>query len=190
MSHSAKQIVWWTLLAFAGASVAGGEALPVSDPTTPTQDLEPSACLPAWTLQCQTSDTWSNDGAGSTDEVTSYSCVPGHDETGPEYTYSFTTPRTDAVTLDLVELLADLDLFVLTAPGGVCSGANCIAYSVNPDVLPESITFTATAGESYFFVVDGYQDAESPYRISVTCALIFQDGFESGDWSAWSSQVP
>jgi hypothetical protein len=191
VSHPAKQIVWWALLALAGASAAGGVGdVPVSDPTLPTHGREPSACVPAWTLQCQTWDVYSNYGPGSTDEVTSYSCWPTNSETGPEYTYSFTTPSTDAVTLDLVDLLADLDLFVLTAPGGVCSGANCIAFSVNSEVFPESITFTASAGVEYFLVVDGYEDAESTYRISASCSLLFRDGFESGGTGAWSAVWP
>jgi len=35
---------------------------------------------------------------------------------------------------------------------------------------PEQVTFTAEAGKSYYFIVDGWQSGDSgPFDISVTC---------------------
>ncbi len=141
---------------------------PQSDSPAASDGGKASTCEPGWALECGGTDAWSNDGAGSTDSVPDYSCVPWP-ESGPEFTYSFVSPATTQVTVELTNLSADLDLFVLTAPGGVCSGSNCDAFSTSSGLAPETVSFTASGGDEYFFVVDGYADSVGSYQVAVTC---------------------
>ncbi len=142
---------------------------PPFDAATDTDGTRASSCVPAWTLECGDSDSWANDGEGGTDVELDYACIPWP-ESGPEFTYSFSSPATTQVTVDLTDLSADLDLFALSAPGGVCSGSNCDAFSASSGLASESLTFTASAGEAYFLVVDGYADSVGSYQIAVSCA--------------------
>jgi hypothetical protein len=85
-------------------------------------------------------------------------------ESASEYTYEFTAPANSTVEVALSELNGvDLDLFVLDGSSGVCNEDNCSTYG-NLDA-----SFSAVAGQTYFFVVDGYNGATGSYDISVTC---------------------
>jgi len=122
-----------------------------------------ATCSSAWTLSCGGSDSWSNDGAGSTNVISSYGCVTWN-ESASEYTYEFTAPANSTVEVELSGLNGvDLDLFVLDGSSGVCNEDNCTTYG-NLDA-----SFSAVAGQTYFFVVDGYNGATGSYDISVTC---------------------
>ena len=99
-----------------------------------------------------------NGGAGSTNAVSSYDCMPSWDESGPEYTYAF-TPRTGGnFMVTLSNMTADLDVFVFDAapPGGTCVAAGNVRA-----------TWSATAGQTYYIVVDGFGGAQSDYTIAL-----------------------
>ncbi|MFH2005549.1 MAG: DUF4215 domain-containing protein [bacterium] len=136
-----------------------------------TCHAEVPTCTAGWSLSCGGSDFWNNGGAGSTDVFDSYSCG-GWDESGPEYAYTFVANQSAAVTVDLSGMTGDLDVYVLSNTGGMCDANNCLAYGDN------QATFTATAGQSYFIVVDGYQGAVSDYTIDLTCVGTAQPGDE------------
>ncbi len=149
------------------------------------------ACVPAWSLSCPSDlNSWISDGSGSTDLIENYSCnslsYPGN-----EYAYSFTSPDRRLVEVTLTGLSADLDLFVIE--GADCSATSCIADSTAGGSGDEHIVFTAHAGIPYRIVVDGYAGASSTYTVELNCfdeLLIFEDGFESGGTTLWSSTTP
>jgi hypothetical protein len=104
---------------------------------------------------------------------------------GPEVYYSFTTPETKIVTVDVTvdDPAQDLDLFVLDQG---CDASSCVARSTEPHGVVtdggvvdehEHARFAAAAGTDYRIVVDGYLDRRdalsrgtSGYTISVTCS--------------------
>jgi hypothetical protein len=120
-------------------------------------------CVDAMSLGCGDTDSWTNAAISATNNIDEYSCSPW-DESGPEYTYVFRPEATEEVEVCLSNLNQDLDIFVVSDVSGGCDGNNCIDYGHN------CVTFDATAGESYYLVVDGYQGAQSSYDIEVTCA--------------------
>ena len=133
---------------------------------TPTPTATPTSggiCIPDFDLACGYSDTWNNGGAGSTNQITTYSCSYWN-ESGPEYTYRFVPSTSGSVTVTLSNMSADPDIFVLDGTGENCSASNCITYG------DTAVTFNALAGQTYFLVVDGYDGAISDYTINVTCA--------------------
>jgi hypothetical protein len=152
-----------------------------------TLTVTQAACAPDFTLSCPaTSDSWSNNGAGSTDIVVTWGCTPSLSHQGPEYAYSFTAPPgvSNHVVIDLTGLSADLDLFALN--GSTCAAGGCFRSSSLGGSSAERIVFDTAPGASYRIVVDGYQGATSGYTIELACSL-FSDDFESGNTSAWSS---
>jgi hypothetical protein len=124
---------------------------------------DPATCLPAESLLCGSTDTYSNDGAGSTDRMDNYLCV-GWNESGPEYTYSFSTakPRRVVVT----QSNHSLDLFVLDGVSGNCNRFNCIMGA--GEGIP--LEFNAVPGNPYNIVVEGYYGATGSYTINVQCS--------------------
>jgi hypothetical protein len=132
---------------------------------TPTPTIQAGVCTPARVIACGSSDSYNNSGAGSTDAIDYYSCSLWY-ESGPEVAYTFTPNVSGQVTVSLNGLTADLDLFVLSNPGS-CNANNCLTYG------DTSASFTATAGQSYFLVVDGYEGAVSNYTLNVTCPAVW-----------------
>tara|TARA_Y100001968_G_scaffold322549_2_gene358797 strand:+ start:98 stop:1099 length:1002 start_codon:yes stop_codon:yes gene_type:complete len=134
-----------------------------SDCATAVQCQLPSTCNAVWSLSCGESDSWSNDGVGSTQAISSYSCS-GWNASGPEYTYEFIASASGNVDVTLSGLNGvDLDLFVLDGSSGVCNESNCSDFGNN------SVSFSAVAGETYFLVVDGFAGATGSYDIEVSC---------------------
>ena len=119
-------------------------------------------CNDAFELSCGSTDSWFNYSISGTDNIDLYSCSTW-DMSGPEYTYAFRPEVSEDVTICLDGMSEDLDIFVVQDVGGGCDGNNCVGYSNT------CATISATAGETYYLVVDGYQDAESFYDIEVTC---------------------
>ena len=120
-------------------------------------------CEPHWTMMCGQQDSWWNYGGGSTDLIEDYGCNPFHYE-GPEYTYEFTSPVTASITARMTGLGADLDLMLVT-PGEdeSCMPEACLDWGET------EITFDAVEGETYYLVVDGFNDAQSSYTLEILC---------------------
>ena len=132
--------------------------------------VEPETCGAAWTLGCGVSgaDSHNNGDAGSTSVVDSWSCDAGLSETGPEYVYEIMTPVPASYTLELTGLTDDLDLFLLDGDAD-CDPSSCIDHSAGVGTADESITFVATAGQTFHVAVDGFSGAVSDYTLSLTC---------------------
>ena len=132
-------------------------------------DLEcdtPPACEPAAVLSCGESLSQRNDGAGSTDEHAFYGCTSWI-YSGPEVAVSVATDRDETISLTLSGLSDDLDLYVLQSDA--CQAEDCLGSSDGSDTSDESMKFSATAGEYYTVIVDGYDGAVSDFTLSVDC---------------------
>ena len=146
------------------------------------QDVCGDTCIPDWALTCGGEDSWGTDMPGATDVVETYSCSP-FDYTGPEYTYTFTSEFDALVTVGLSEEEADTDLIVLESLGEGCDPGQCRDWDYS------KVTFEAVAGQTYFFVVDGYEEGvlpgEGTYTITVDCQPLHEldcsDGLDEDD---------
>ncbi len=136
-------------------------------------DLCDLACSPATdsfaTLVCDDdSDSFSNDGFGSADDVVYYNCVERLNVftySGPEYTYTYVADTSGPVTVTLTEpdFGNDLDLMLLVDKGLGCNPASC------QDWDEDTLTFDAVAGTTYHLVVDGFLGAVSTYELAFSC---------------------
>ncbi|MCP4871959.1 MAG: hypothetical protein GY898_24910 [Proteobacteria bacterium] len=142
-------------------------------------DPPPPECAPAVTLSCGDVQAGNNAAPGSTDVLESYSCG-GSGETGSEFTYSFTPTDSGDVAVRISGLEADLDLFVLAAgPAGECDPLGCVASSAGT-ADSEEATFAALVANTYYIVVDGYDEATSGFTIEVDCDPNGGDDDDSG----------
>lgn len=100
-----------------------------------------------------------------------YTC-DANPETGPEAMYVFVPTSSGQVTVTLSDFGAsDLDLVAVGAmqnspacdPDLSCLGAS------STSATPETVTFTATAGRPYYFIVDGRNGASGSFSLQVTC---------------------
>ena len=128
-------------------------------------------CSPDLALTGPSVDSWANNGTGSTNAIDTYSCV-GWDESGPEYVYEYTATVNGQATVHIDELpdsiieyvlgsMDNLDVFILSPAGG-CSANSCVAYH------DDTVSWTVTAGSTWYVVVDGYQGDSSPFDITIT----------------------
>ncbi len=125
------------------------------------------ACVPdtdlAAAMTCPSDvDSWSNDGAGSTNVVDGYGCN-SFAYTGPEYVYTYVATTDTSVTVTLSDESAETDVLVLEDKGLGCNPASCLTDGLS------SATFQATAGKTYYIVVDGYEGASGDYVLDFTC---------------------
>ena len=76
--------------------------------------------------------------------------------------------------MQLKNLTVDLDLFVLTgcAPGRY---DKCSSTPLDLQTI-ERVNFTSQAGQPYFVVVDGYDDAAGTYTLQVDCTCNLDAG--------------
>jgi len=132
-------------------------------------------CSPDWKLECGSKDNWANYYAGSTDLVDEYPSCNNRNYEGPEYTYVFVAPASKTITVRLADETAETDILVLkAAEDGTCTPDNCIAWDFS------EVKFLAEAGETYYFVVDGYAGAEGTYAITVECPPDVEGNCEDG----------
>ncbi len=141
-----------------------------------------SPCQFARSIFCGAAFPGSNDNFGSTNQRLTYSCSQTEIWEGPEFAYLFSLPERQRVTIDLMGLGADLDLFVLKADQPCGEGA-CVAASANAGAANEQATFIAAVGQNYFVVVDGWAGAVSQYQISMGCQPAVAE-FRRGDANA------
>jgi cysteine-rich repeat protein len=122
---------------------------------------------------CGGSVATANDAPGSTDIYESWACS-NFDYTGPEIVYSITAPEDGLVEARISGLSDDLDLLVLEADAsGLCAPQDasvCVDSSVTT-MTEESVSFSATAGTTYFLVIEGFLDATSGFTLTVDSTL-------------------
>ena len=83
---------------------------------------------------------------------------------GNEKIFKIEVPFKTIVNLSATGLVADLDMFLLSA----CDRNACIAYSGKSGVNSENISVTLNQG-TYYIVLDGYVNSASTYSITYTC---------------------
>ncbi len=127
-------------------------------------------CTPATTIQCGDNLSGNtNTGTNALEDWDTW-CSAVAPDSGPENYFIFSHTTGGSVTAELsINGSSDLDLLVVGASAGDCdpSGA-CVDYSQSTTAT-ETITFTATAGDSYYIIVDGYNGASSSYSLTMTC---------------------
>ncbi len=123
------------------------------------------SCYGAQSLECEVPYFGSNiDG---NDDVSLYKCgnILNVENNGPEVVHTFTIISPGQVDINLSNLSADLELFLLDA----CDASACMKFSQNPGLSGEAISIYLNAG-TYFVVVDGYNGAISDYTLTVSCS--------------------
>ena len=122
----------------------------------------PEACTAAYTVSCGADLRGDTGLSGTPDDIDRWSCARW-DESGPEDIFSFSRGSDGPVQVRISELDEDLDVFVIQDNGGGCLSSNCITYGNS------GAYFTASAGVTYYIVVDGYLGLTSPYRFTLEC---------------------
>ena len=131
-------------------------------------DCPACACEPADELSCDAAvGGTTNNAPGSTDLIDSYSCSSST-ATGSEFTYDFVAPADGLYTVEALGPGANLDLFLLDG-SSVCDGSACLQASTNTATADESITWTASAGEAFYVLVDGVNGASASFYLTLTC---------------------
>jgi hypothetical protein len=90
---------------------------------------------------------------------------------GPEASYAFVAQSSQPVTVTLAETTEDpvpvLDLVVVGATRGACDLQSCTPATATSD--GRSVTFTPTAGQVYYIVVDGPLYTARDFTLSIDC---------------------
>ena len=127
------------------------------------------ACVPdafsADFLTCPDStDSFTNDGSGSTNAIAEYSCNVFSYAEAPEYVYEFIAPEAGTYTVTLTDEGADTDVLLLKDEGLGCNPASCKDWGF------DSATFTADeANETWYIVIDGFDGAIGSYDLAFSC---------------------
>jgi uncharacterized protein (TIGR03382 family) len=107
-------------------------------------------------LTCSSSYTGSMTGSGSS-SIDRYTCGSPYaplSQLGAEDVYSFECQVSGSVTLDVSGMTCDFDIYVLD---DTCDGeTGCEDGSTKAGTSNDSITFTCTAGDTYYVVIEGY----------------------------------
>jgi hypothetical protein len=183
---------------FAGWSGEGGCSGIGTCQITMTADVQPVAtfdlegggeqCTGSVAMACNTPVHGSM--AGATAKLSRYSCAR-FGQFGPERIYSLRAPMTGEVTVDLTQISSDYDLFVLSDSSG-CNASSCIGGSENGGSSNERISFWASAGQTYYVVVEDYSDAGGNFTVEARCDegsnTVFLETFESGGTSTFEGE--
>ena len=143
----------------------------------------PPVCQPIWALNCGSKDFGSNYGLGNSNAITSYASITENkgcldnqwDYSGPEFAYRFDAPGSFNVTVRLTGETSQTDLLILRDEGTGCNPVDCIAWGL------KKVTFPAEAGQTYYFVVDGYAGAYGRFDIEVECPSFIETSCFDGD---------
>ncbi len=128
-------------------------------------------CTPVTTIAC--GDNLSGNTSGGINSLEDWDiwCSGGYLSSGPEAYYVFTPTTSGSVDiqLDINGSGNDLELLLVGELSGDCapSGA-CLSISQTTG-NPESITFDATAGTTYYIIIDGWDGDAGAFDLSVTC---------------------
>jgi hypothetical protein len=128
-----------------------------------------SLCTAAASISCGANlagDTATDPGAA--DVISTYACTAAN-ESGKEVAYSFAATTSGEATFVLDGLSSDLDLFGLQDLGTGCDPAGCLDFSTSGGNTAESVTITVNAGQTYYIVVEGWNNNEGPYTLAASC---------------------
>ena len=109
-------------------------------------------------------DTITGTTVGDVNVMSSYSCYPPWNESGPEDVYSLDIPAGGLwqVYAEISYTTADLDIFILGP--AACNSNLCVAYGDSSANLADAV-----GGATYYVVVDGYNGQSSEYDLYVSC---------------------
>ena len=146
-----------------------------ADPTCvdDTACIEGGPCSPVTQISCGaqvTASTYTGDA-----RIDNLPCLD-HATPGPEASYRLIPDANGQVTVTLSGTDAALDLVLLDAfptpvgstSFGACNVAQCTASTMNMDGSV-SVTFAATMGTAYYFLIDGPANIAGDFSISVAC---------------------
>ena len=152
--YDINDISWWGILDTGDARAKDtGQAGAMRRGGTRYLDCTDPILLPCGSIV-------SDHNSSGNDDVERYNCAGTWHETGPEMLYELPIPGPGVgLTLTLSDMTADLDLFLLTA----CSADSCLISG------EDEISITLDDAGTYFVVVEGYHEAESPYTLTVDC---------------------
>ena len=122
-------------------------------------------CQDAISLECGVPYQGNNLNGGDNVSLYKSGQVLNVENNGPEIVHTFTVTEQSPVTIELKDLTANLELFLLST----CDQNSCIKYSQNPGTQSEIIQALVEPG-TYYVVVDGYNGAVGDYTLQVDCA--------------------
>jgi hypothetical protein len=108
-----------------------------------------------------------------------YSCGDpwiDQEQNAPEAVYSFECQVSGEVTLQVTNLTCDLDIYVLDESCSPFEG--CLHGSTAPEATTDSVTFSCTAGETHYVVVEAYGAGDLGEHVSGPCT---DDGLWTGN---------
>jgi hypothetical protein len=111
-------------------------------------------------IEVMCDDVVQDDTTGYANLLDGYNCI-NWDESGPEVGFMFVPEVDDMITVTL-QYGEETDQDILITEGD-CSAFSCIDYG---DLSAE---FEVLAGETYYFIVDGYSGAAGAFTLSVAC---------------------
>ncbi len=129
-------------------------------------------CAAPLDLVCGVPENGTTSGASNSFQNYNASCSSFPPQAGPDVLYRLVPPEGGSVTVDLTNLAADYDLFVL----GTCDPNNCAGGSENGGTAAEQVTFAATAGTPYRVIVEDNAMSPGTYTLSATCPCSAPDG--------------
>jgi cysteine-rich repeat protein len=144
------------------------------DGCSATCQWEQPVCEPAWELTCGGSDSWSTTATGATDQVDAYSCT-AYSMTGPEYAYTFVPELSGTVRATLSGAPAALDLLLVDGSAAYCDPSSCLGWGNS------TLTFQATAGHTYYLLVDGRSNVSGSFTVALDCAACGNGEIESDE---------
>ena len=122
-------------------------------------------CQEAVSLECGVPYQGNNLNGGDNVSLYRSGQILNVENNGPEVVHTFTVTEQAPVTIELRDLTANLELFLLSA----CDQNSCIKYSQNPGTQSELIQALIEPG-TYYVVVDGYNGSVGDYTLQVDCA--------------------
>ncbi|MFC1888201.1 MopE-related protein [Thermodesulfobacteriota bacterium] len=127
-----------------------------------------SPCTEKFNYDLGCNSYWIIDTFGGRNDLDNYSCV-GFTESGPEIGGRLILAEEKHLVVDLYNLTADLDLFLLDEGGlGEACSDQCIDYSST--VGDEQIDTVVGPG-TYYIIIDGYAGAEGTSDMHIYCCV-------------------
>jgi hypothetical protein len=125
-------------------------------------------CAGATPIRCGDTVTGMTTSSGPRN-LTRYACDDWLED-GSETYYRLDATTSGTVMVSLSGMAVDLDLIVLAqGAGGGCEPRNPGCIGASSTNGPETVTFPATAGNSYYVVVDGFAANAGSFTLGVTC---------------------
>jgi len=128
-------------------------------------------CTPTTAIHCGDNLAGNTTGGINNFEGWNGWCTSGYTATGPEDYYVFTPTTSGSVEIVLnIGGSEDLELLLVGTSGGDCDPAGACLDGSQTVGNPETITFNATAGTTYYIIIDGWNGAAGSYTLALTCS--------------------